>query len=216
VRIAERAVQPGYALKDGTSMSAAYVSGVAALVMASNGGALTPYQVVQQIKNTAVDVGRPGRDPASGFGVVNPRAAVTMTAPADDASEVNDDIKWLTSSQRLAELSRPQAIEAVIDRWEDPDDVYAVTMRRGERIRVRLAYRRGEVDLYLWKPGTTTVQTDGAGFRRNIIRYLGGSRKRKAIVYRARKNGRHFVNVYARRGNGQYTVTLERLRGRGA
>jgi subtilisin family serine protease len=212
-RVEERAVRPGYALKDGTSMSAAYVSGVVALVMASNGGALSPYQVVQQIKNTADDIGPPGRDAASGFGVVNPRGAVTLTAPADDESEVNDDVKWLTGSQRLAQAGQPQTIEAVVDRWEDADDVYAVTMRRGERIRVTLRYRRGVADLYLWRPGTTTVGTSGAGYRRNLIRYVGGSRTRKTIVYTAKKNGRHFVNVYARSGNGPYSVTLERLGG---
>ena len=40
---------------------------------------------------------------------------------------------------------------------------------------------------------------------------MGGSRKSKTIVYQAKKNGRHFVNVFARRGGGDYTVTIERL-----
>jgi subtilisin family serine protease len=213
-RVSERAVRPGYALKDGTSMSAAYVSGVAALVMAANGNALTPYQVAGQIKNTADDVGPGARDAASGEGVVNPRAAVTLRAPADDDSEVNDDVKWLTSAKRLAQLGQRATIEATIDRFEDPDDVYAVTMRRGERLRVRLAYRRGVADLYLWRPGTTTVSTRRPSYRRNLIRYLGSARKRKTLVYTAKKNGRHFVNVFARRGSTVYTVTLERLRPR--
>jgi subtilisin family serine protease len=213
-RVTERVVRPGYALKDGTSMSAAYVSGVAALVIASNGNALSPYQVVRQIKNTADDVAPRGRDLASGYGVINPRAAVTLTAPADDESEVNDDIKWLTSSQRLAQLGQRATVEATIDRYEDSDDVYALTMQRGERVRIKLHYRRGVADLYLWRPGTTTVGTQRPTYRRNLIRYIGGARKRKTIVYQAKKNGRHFVNVFARRGNTEYTVTLERLRAR--
>lgn len=210
-RVAERVVRPGYALKDGTSMSAAYVSGVAALVMAANGNTLTPYQVVQQIKNTADDIGSTGRDPASGHGVVNPRAAVTLQPPADDPSEVNDDVKWLTSAPRLAATGTPQTIEATIDRWEDPDDVYAVTMRRGERVRVTLSYRRGVVELFLWRPGTTTVLSEGASLQRNLIRRVSGTRTTKTIVYRAVKNGRHFVNAFARRGSTDYTVTIERL-----
>jgi subtilisin family serine protease len=212
-RVTERVQRPGYALKDGTSMSAAYVSGVAALVMAANGNALTPYQVVRQIKNTADDVAPGGRDLASGYGVVNPRAAVTLRAPADDDSEVNDDIKWLTSAQRLAQHGQRAVVEATIDRYEDPDDVYALTMQRGERVRVRLTYRRGVADLYLWRPGTTTVGTQRATYRRNLIRYIGGGRKSKTIVYKAKKNGRHFVNVFARQGSTDYTVTMERLGG---
>ena len=56
-RVTDRAVAPGYALKDGTSMAAPYVTGVASLVMAANGGRLSPYQVARQITNTA---DRPG------------------------------------------------------------------------------------------------------------------------------------------------------------
>ena len=209
-RVTERVVRPGYALKDGTSMSAPYVSGVAALVMGSNGNALSPYQVARQIENTAVDIGAAGRDNATGYGIVNPRAAATLRAPADDASEVNDDIKWLTGSKRLQQKGPPLTVEATIDRFDDPDDVYAVTMNRGERLSVTLTYRRGISDLYLWRPGTTTVRTQSASYKRNLIRYRGGSRKTKRIVYVAKKNGRHFVNVYARRGGTDYTVSLRR------
>jgi subtilisin family serine protease len=212
-RVTERVVRPGYALKDGTSMAAPYISGVAALVMAANGQHLSPYQVRRQIENTADDIGPAGRDNAAGYGVVNPRAAVTLTAPADDAGEVNDDVKWLTSVQRLSQLRPGQrsAVEATVDRFEDPDDVLAVRMNRGERIRVTLTYRSGVADLYLWRPGTTTVGTGTKASERNLIKFVGGRRKTKTITYKAKKNGRHFVNVYARRGGTAYTVTLERL-----
>jgi subtilisin family serine protease len=209
-RVAEGAVRPGYAVKDGTSMSAPYVSGVAALVMASNASLLSPYQVLTQIQNTAVDQGVPGRDPSTGYGIVNPRAAVTLTAPADDAAEVNDDVKWVVGSQRLAQHGRPVTVEASIDRFDDPDDVYAVGLGRGERLRVELTYERGIVDLYLWRPGTPTVRTQRRSYTRDLIRYRGGVRKAKMIVHTARVRGRHYVNVYARRGSSDYTLTLER------
>jgi hypothetical protein len=181
--------------------------------MAANGQHLSPYQVRRQIENTADDIGPAGRDNATGYGVVNPRAAVTLTAPADDAGEVNDDVKWLTSVQRLSQLRPGQrsAVEATVDRFEDPDDVYAVRMNRGQRIRVTLTYRSGVADLYLWRPGTTTVGTGTKASERNLIKFVGGARKTKTITYRAKKNGRHFVNVYARRGGTAYTVTVERL-----
>ena len=110
-RVTEREVAPGYALKDGTSMAAPYVSGVAALVMAANGNALSPYQVLRQIENTANDLGPAGRDNVNGYGVVNPRAAVTLPGPADDVDEVNDDVKWLKGSIRLTE-AKPLVVTA--------------------------------------------------------------------------------------------------------
>ncbi|CAN0466928.1 unnamed protein product, partial [Phaeothamnion confervicola] len=131
----ERVVAPGYALKNGTSMAAPYVSGVAALVMAANGNTLTPYQVERQIENTAIDTGPTGRDDTSGYGIVNPRAAVTLRSPQDDTEEINDDIKWLPRSPGLQELGRPSVIHATSDQNDDPDDVYAIRLRRGERVR---------------------------------------------------------------------------------
>jgi subtilisin family serine protease len=209
-RVSEGAVRPGYAVKDGTSMSAPYVAGVAALVIASNGSELSPFQVLRQIQNTAVDQGEPGRDAQTGYGIVNPRAAVTFTAPVDDASEVNDDVKWVNGSKRLAQRGQSLAVEASIDRNDDQDDVYAVSMARGERLEVQLTYRRGIADLYLWRPGTPTVRTQRQFYRRDLIRYRGGARKTKTIVHVAKARGRHFVNVYARRGSGDYTLTLVR------
>jgi len=204
-------VRPGYALKDGTSMAAPFVSGVAALVSAANDRTLSPFQVMRQIENTAIDQGRPGRDAATGAGVVNPLAAVTLTAPADDLEEVNDDVKWLTGSKRLKEAGRPLTLDATADHAEDADDVYAVTLRKGERLRVVLTYRRGEIALYLWGPGTRTVSTSAAGnLERNMLRYRGGAAKRKVIVHRATRSGRHYVNVFARRGGSDYSVQLVR------
>jgi subtilisin family serine protease len=210
-RVTERAVRGGYALKDGTSMSAPYVAGVAALVMASNGNSLSPYQVLRQIENTAVDLGPAGRDDATGYGAVNARAAVVLQAPADDEAEVNDDVKWLSSVQRLSQIREPLAVEARVDHYDDRDDVYAVRMNRGERVRVRLVYADGQVDLSLFRPGTTTVRLSSPSAGRNRITSRRGDRNAKTISYTAKKNGRHFVVVTARSGGTDYTVTLERL-----
>jgi subtilisin family serine protease len=208
-RVTERQVAPGYALKDGTSMAAPYVAGIAALVQAANGNRLSARQVMQQITNTATDVGRSGRDPASGYGVVNPRAAVTLRAPADDAEEVNDDIKWLSGVRRLNE-PRPAVIRATADQDDDADDVYAVRLRAGQRLRVTLTPTRGQLDLYLWRPGTRTVSTAGRNIERRLLRYRAGSRGRSVIAYVAARSGVHYVNVFARRGGGAYTLRLAR------
>ena len=211
-RVTERAVAPGYALKDGTSMAAPYVSGLAALVIAANNGTLSPYQVLRQIENTATDSGRKGRDNVSGHGVVNARAAVTLQGPADDPEEVNDDVKWLRRTTRLNEIGRSKLIEATADRFEDPEDVYAVRLKRGERLRAVITHGPARLDLYLWDPGTRTVGTENGNLERHLIKYRPGTTRRGVLVYRAKRTGRHYIDVFARRGGGKYTLRLKRQR----
>ena len=208
-RVSERVVTPGYALKDGTSMAAPYVAGLAALVMAANGGNLSTYQVMSQIENTAADIGAKGRDDFSGHGVVNPRAAVTLTAPRDDADEVNDDVKWLTGTISLNQR-RPSTIAASADRVEDPDDVYAVRLKKGERLRMNLSHARGTLDLYLWNPGTRTVATGQDNIDRHLVRFRSGVKRRTVMTVTASRAGVYYVNVFARAGKSAYTLTLTR------
>lgn len=65
----------GYCLMEGTSMAAAHVSAVAALLIAE-GVATTPTQVAQAIVSTAEDKGPAGWDPKYGWGIVDANAAV--------------------------------------------------------------------------------------------------------------------------------------------
>lgn len=207
-RVTERVVAPGYALKDGTSMAAPYVAGVASLVLGANNGALSPFQLLHQITNTATDIGRRGRDDRTGHGVVNPRAAVTLTAPADDGEEVNDDVKWLRGATRLNQTGRPLVVRATVDEIEDPDDVYAVRLVKGQRLRLTLKRSRGQFDVYLWNTGTRTVATGDANLDRHLVRYRRGTSGRSVVVYRAERSGLHYVNVFARRGAGPYTLRM--------
>ncbi|QYO65203.1 S8 family serine peptidase, partial [Leptolyngbya sp. 7M] len=59
----------------GTSPAAAQVTGVASNVWATN-PQFDYWQVEQILKNTATDLGAPGRDNQTGFGLVNPNAAI--------------------------------------------------------------------------------------------------------------------------------------------
>jgi type VII secretion-associated serine protease mycosin len=72
-----RAGKPG---GDGTSYSAALVTGVIALVRARF-PALGAADVVRLVESTARDAGPAGRDPRYGYGVVDPVAALTATPP---------------------------------------------------------------------------------------------------------------------------------------
>jgi subtilisin family serine protease len=65
--------EPGYEARNGTSMAAPHVSGVAALLLAKG---LSPAKTVRRLTHTASDLGTPGRDPVYGFGLINAAAAV--------------------------------------------------------------------------------------------------------------------------------------------
>jgi subtilisin family serine protease len=207
-RVTEQVVAPGYALKSGTSMAAPFVTGVAALVQAANGNRLSTYQVLRQIENTAIDMAPRGRDDTSGFGLVNPRAAVTLQAPADDPEEVNDDVKWLSRSPRKLHPARKTTLRAWVDRFEDQDDVYAIRLRRGQRIITAIAHVRGNIELYLWLPGTRTVAAGAANSRTHLLA-AGRGRHRAKIALRAPVSGIYYVDVYARAGSGAYALTMK-------
>jgi serine protease len=65
-----------YAFQQGTSMAAAHVSGLAALIKAANTG-LSADSIRSRIENTAIDLGQPGRDDLYGYGLINVQAAVS-------------------------------------------------------------------------------------------------------------------------------------------
>jgi serine protease len=63
-----------YAFFIGTSSAAPHVSGVAALVMAR--GVAGPTNIQNKLQSTATNLGAPGRDDLTGYGLVNAAAAV--------------------------------------------------------------------------------------------------------------------------------------------
>lgn len=65
-----------YYFVSGTSLSAPHVSGVAALVVGRNGGAMNPTQLETVLRKSAEDLGKPGRDDDFGHGRVNALEAV--------------------------------------------------------------------------------------------------------------------------------------------
>ncbi|MFG3816745.1 S8 family serine peptidase [Limnothrix redekei] len=67
----------GAGLMSGTSVAAAKVTGAAALAWASNPG-LNYLQVKDALTRTATDIENPGYDSLSGYGIVNPLAAISL------------------------------------------------------------------------------------------------------------------------------------------
>jgi subtilisin family serine protease len=89
----------------GTSMAAPHASGVAALFIGKNGGEMKPAQVETTLRNSAEDLGKPGRDPYYGHGRVNAYYAVTgKKVPATPANK-NTPIAGKGKSSAKGKLS---------------------------------------------------------------------------------------------------------------
>jgi subtilisin family serine protease len=107
-----------YQMTSGTSFSAAYVSGLAALMLERN-PALKPGEVRALLMKTARDLGAPGRDDLFGAGEADAFAAVSVvaTAPAVPVAAVSDRPAAENVSDRqdvpvTRGLNQPAAAEA--------------------------------------------------------------------------------------------------------
>jgi Subtilase family len=214
-RVADRRESEGYAYKDGTSMAAPFVSGVAALVFAqnrdANGEYPTPDQVLRQIEVTATDVATPGRDGLSGHGIVDPQAAITTTLPPRDVSESNDDVRQVNGSANLNDTSLPATIpKASIDFYDDPNEVYSVLLRKGQPIDLRVTAPGVVVALRLWKPVTRSVVRGRRGY--DVKTRVAASNETrlgtKTIRAKAPARGRYYVQVTAISGSGDYELSI--------
>jgi subtilisin family serine protease len=78
-----------YQMTSGTSFSAAYISGLVALMLERN-PALKPDEVRAILMKTARDLGPPGRDDQFGAGEADAFAAVSAASPAVPVAEVSD------------------------------------------------------------------------------------------------------------------------------
>ncbi|MCK5584653.1 S8 family serine peptidase, partial [Candidatus Bipolaricaulota bacterium] len=66
----------GWGWMGGTSQASPHVAGVAALIVEKNGGDMKPAQIERELRLSADDLGRPGRDTSFGHGRVNAAQAV--------------------------------------------------------------------------------------------------------------------------------------------
>ncbi|UCF36538.1 MAG: S8 family peptidase [Acidobacteriota bacterium] len=67
--------EPNFRFLNGTSMASPHVAGIVSLMLSIQPG-LTPAQVVNILRTTALDLGDPGRDDQFGYGLVDPVAAL--------------------------------------------------------------------------------------------------------------------------------------------
>jgi hypothetical protein len=193
--------------ESGTSFSTPIVSGAAAWVWTVR-PQLDNTQLFEILRRSATDVGPPGHDESSGYGLLNVAAALAYPAPPRDPLEPNDDVEFVqpqgasfTGLGPLTSRARSGAtLTARLDRYEDPRDVYRVWIPAGRTARVT-AISKANVALRVWAARTLTVdQSETEDLLGKDARARAG---RKQVVVKAAKTGRWAyvdVSLGGRRG----------------
>lgn len=155
----------------GTSFAAAQVSAAAANLLAVNPG-LSPDQLLWVLERSAGDIAAPactecrsGRDALSGWGRLDVGRALAMLGgplPPPDVREPND-----ATAARI--YGRSGRVDATLDYWDDPVDVYAVFLRRGQRLELLFDGTEGvDTALQVTRRRTITVRSHASGSQQSV------------------------------------------------
>jgi hypothetical protein len=158
----------------GTSFSAPLATAAAAWVWTLR-PTLTAGQVADVLRTSARDVGSPGFDTETGWGIVNIPAALAATPPPIDPDEPNDDISQVKPGMEfsagqppLTTPTKPSSrIAASLDQAEDPRDVYRIWVPAKRTVRVSVA-SGGKAAARIWGPQTASVNEGLAPRRRDL------------------------------------------------
>lgn len=216
----------GYHEVAGTSFSAPMAAAAAAWVWTAR-PTLEPTQLIDLMRYSARDVGSPGWDADTGFGLVNIPTALTAAVPALDPQEPNDDIdqvkaRGLFRQATPAITSRGRgraAFTASLDLVEDPVDIYRVWIPGRSRVSATIA-PSDNVDLELFRPNARTVyyQNRRAALRGSLIggSYRTGKRTdRFSVVNKARRGAYIYLETFKARGaflDARYKLTVKTSR----
>jgi subtilisin family serine protease len=201
---------------EGTSFAAPQVTAAAAMLLATD-PTLTNSQVAAILEQSTDDVnastGCPqcavGRDSLSGWGrldVARAIAALSSPLPPPDAYETNDD----AGSQAHQLWGKSIPVTATVDYYDDPVDVYKVSLGPGERLKAKLAatWPGANVSLILWKPGTVHVSAPDAKPQLRAAQ-SAGSGSNQQLAFTSKSRGWYYVEVKdVSPGSGQYTLSL--------
>ena len=156
----------GFAALAGTSFASPMVAAAVAWVRAAR-PELTPFQAAQVVRLGARDVGEPGYENSTGFGVLDLAGALTREPPANDPLEPNDDIRYVdgrafrTAAPPLF-TGRATSIAATADFAEDPVDLYRAKIPAGGRVRLSLVAVVGDPDLFVFGSKARSVHKNGS------------------------------------------------------
>jgi hypothetical protein len=151
------------------------------------------------------------RDPLSGWGRLNVAKAVSALAgplPAPDTFETNDEAGpaahtlWGTN----------QRVDATLDYYDDPVDVYRVVLRKHQKLRatVGASWTGATVQLELWRPGTSQVDRPAEVKKFRAAAALAPAAQQR-LGFIAPVQGSYYVEVKTTSpGFGAYTLKLSK------
>jgi hypothetical protein len=190
-----------YREAQGTSFATPQVSAAAAVLLSLR-PKLRAEQVTAVLERTAVDL-QPesgclacplGRDHLSGWGRLDVAAAIAALSespPLRDSFEANDD----AGSRSFPIAGDNERVKAIVDFWDDQDDVFGIRLEKGQRVYVGLtaAEPGADLNLALWLPKTRSIEdVRSTRFRVRVSARPGG---REYFSYRAPKAGEYFIQV---------------------
>jgi hypothetical protein len=194
-------VQDGYEALSGTSFSAPMVSAAVAWVEAVRPD-LRADQVAQVVRRSARDVGAPGWDQNTGFGVLDVARALTFPAPAHDPTEPNDNIVWVEGPPRGPFAHADQlvwsgrgraAVAASVNPNEDWADVYRIRILAHRRARISASVHATGVSLQVFSRGATSIND-----RRHRVAYShqrGRATERVTVHNRGSRARVYYVDI---------------------
>ena len=138
---------------------------------------LSAFQLATLLRTTAHDLGAPGFDSASGYGLVSIPAALAALAPFADPLEPNDDVAEVKpgvlfpdGEPALTTAERPSIRAAgSLDASDDPRDLYRIWVPARKVVRVAVTGAGGAAAARIWGPQTVGV-TEGLKARRRDLR----------------------------------------------
>jgi subtilisin family serine protease len=136
----------GYILDaSGTSFSSPIVAGASAWVWTVRPD-LDNTQLFEIMRRSSNDIGQPGFDQASGYGLLSIPNALALTAPSRDPAEPNEDPDQIEPNALFASGTPPLTqpgrtsgtLTARVERSEDPVDLYRIWAPARATVRARL------------------------------------------------------------------------------
>jgi hypothetical protein len=183
----------GISRADGTSFAAPIVSGVASWLAGARPG-LEPGQYSDLLRHSAKDLGAPGWDQDTGFGLVDLAAALQAPTPRADPLEPNDGITFVDGTaygkpdKYIWTGGAPRTLSASVDPVEDPVDVYRIRLGGGRRAKVSLTPSAGNADLRAYSGKAkgliaTPLAKSGRGSGKTDIVHITNKAAKAATYY---------------------------------